>query len=253
MLLLVNLERRHLGLPALVHDPSLASVARMHSRDMAANGVVSHEFGAGGSLGERLDRAAYGHRMARENVGRAPSMEAAQRGFRNSEKHRTNLLSADVTHAGIGIIAGEWNALPALYITQVFAQPIAPREPDELRGAFLLAVEEIRRAGALDPVQVDPLLENLANLHLAGLSGLPDQATLKRVLSEAVRQARREGVRDVTSMALDVQLLRDESDLRIPGQLRQARARTLGTAALKVHDARNRPRVVMLSFVGLGS
>jgi uncharacterized protein YkwD len=117
-------DRKASGLPALVHDPRLAQIARQYSREMAETGEVAHFSRRTGSVVDRMLAAKISPApsLIAENVGSAMSAADAERGFMASPGHRDNILNRAITHVGVGVAIGreEGGTVP-LFFTQVFA------------------------------------------------------------------------------------------------------------------------------------
>jgi uncharacterized protein YkwD len=121
---LLDRDRKAKGLPALVHDPRLAQIARRYSREMAESGEVAHYSSRTGSVVDRVAAAgiAPAPTSIAENVGNALSAADAEHGFMASPGHRDNILNRTLTHVGIGAAVGhETGGVVSLYFTQVFA------------------------------------------------------------------------------------------------------------------------------------
>ncbi|MGI8422517.1 MAG: CAP domain-containing protein [Chloroflexota bacterium] len=104
---LVNADRAAHGLLALEFDPSLASVARWRSEDMAARSYFSHDIG-GYQVFQVLRDQGVDYRVAGENLAYnyfAPEETAlrAEKSLMESPTHRANILRADYTHVGVGV------------------------------------------------------------------------------------------------------------------------------------------------------
>jgi uncharacterized protein YkwD len=122
LLVLLNADRERAGLKALAWDERLAQVARGHSEDMLAGGFVGHISPRSGDPATRAARAGLRPQVLLENVARAYSVGEAQRGLMQSPGHRRNCLSAEVTHAGIGLVLGrEVGGRREFYVTQLLA------------------------------------------------------------------------------------------------------------------------------------
>ena len=124
LLVQLDRDRKASGLPALVHDPRLAEIARRYSREMAGTGEVAHFSRRTGSVVDRMQAAKISPAptIIAENVGSALSAADAERGFMASPGHRDNILNRAITHVGVGVAVGraEGGTVP-LYFTQVFA------------------------------------------------------------------------------------------------------------------------------------
>ncbi len=96
---LVNDERARAGLAPLQLSAGARSVGRGWSDQMATAGL-----GHNPDLGGDLDRAGVGWRTIGENVGYGGSVDQIQSMFMASAGHRANILSADYTAVGIGVV-----------------------------------------------------------------------------------------------------------------------------------------------------
>jgi uncharacterized protein YkwD len=161
----VNETRRRQGLPALAPAPELADVARRHSAAMARQGRVAHVVPGSGELGGRLRKAGVPYARAYENVARASTALGAHDAAEASPAHRENLLRADATRVGVGIVRA---TLPsgdgAVYLTEVFVAP-----PDEGEESPLVPDARVREALwherqklGLPALSADPALDELA-------------------------------------------------------------------------------------------
>jgi uncharacterized protein YkwD len=122
---LTNVERISRGLRALEPDAGLTLAARAHSEQMARLGFFDH---VGGSppdrtLQQRVARAASTVITVGENIAKfSPRPDLAGemvRGWMSSPGHRANVLKAEFTHLGVGVVrdrTGEYLA------TQVFGR-----------------------------------------------------------------------------------------------------------------------------------
>jgi uncharacterized protein YkwD len=131
MLDLINRERldpanrEELGGHArpLQWDDKLAEVARAHSQDMAARHYFDHFSPDGSFPAQRVTQAGIVWLATGENIAKFADVARAEAAFMNEPRfqanHRSNILSPDFTHVGIGIARGD-NGL--LYITQEFVQ-----------------------------------------------------------------------------------------------------------------------------------
>ncbi len=107
----LNSARAAQGLPALEIAGDLTSVARSHSRVMADADHLHHN--------PDLGSAVTGWRKVGENVGRGPSVSSIHDALMNSPGHRRNILDADWTQLGMGVVVDDGQ----LWVTQVFRTP----------------------------------------------------------------------------------------------------------------------------------
>jgi uncharacterized protein YkwD/uncharacterized membrane protein required for colicin V production len=103
MLKLLNDERAHAGLKPLTTDPALVQAARLHSRDMLAQGYFAHVNNEGKSPADRARAAGVRFMATGENLALAPTVELAHRGLMESPGHRANILGAQWSRVGIGV------------------------------------------------------------------------------------------------------------------------------------------------------
>ena len=123
---LVNADRAVSGLAPLELDPSLVTIARWRSEDMAVHGYFSHDMGgvAGDYVFRLLNEQLVRYRIAGENLARtyaplnvsAVQVEAA---LMESPTHQANILLPSYTHLGVGVAIGPDGR--TLY-TQLFRQ-----------------------------------------------------------------------------------------------------------------------------------
>lgn len=106
MINLVNQERQKYGLKPLEVDYQLVKLARMKSQDMVDKNYFSHQSPTYGSPFDMMKNAGVKYRWAGENIAGAGSVERAHTALMNSEGHRANILNANFTHIGIGIVKG---------------------------------------------------------------------------------------------------------------------------------------------------
>ena len=96
---LINEERTRAGLAPLQLSSATASVGRGWSDQMVTDGLAHNP-----DLGAELDRAGVAWQTIGENVGYGSSVDQIHAMFMGSETHRANILSADYTRVGVGVI-----------------------------------------------------------------------------------------------------------------------------------------------------
>lgn len=117
---LANSVRVRNGKTPFVYDEKLASVARMHSEDMALNGYFSHTNLKGQSPFDRMTQAGLKYSKAAENIAFGqPCAIFAHEGWMNSSGHRANILG-DCKALGVGVKVGDEGDI---YYTQNFYTP----------------------------------------------------------------------------------------------------------------------------------
>lgn len=113
----LNGARADAGVAPLAAAGDLTSVARRHSTRMADQSHLHHN--------PNLTDDVTGWRKVGENVGRGPSVNAIHNALMNSTGHRRNMLDADFTQVGIGVVSVDGQ----LWITQVFRTPSGQPPP----------------------------------------------------------------------------------------------------------------------------
>ncbi len=127
VLALINNARSAQGLPPLRAQGQLTAAAVAHSTDMACADFVDHTGSNGSSWFDRVSAQGYNYAYASENiyVG-SPDFGGTPQGafdwWMNSQVHRDNILSTEVTEAGIGYVFRAGSSFGGYY-TIVFARP----------------------------------------------------------------------------------------------------------------------------------
>lgn len=106
MLVLVNEERRKVGLQPLAADNELRKVALAHSADMFRRGYFAHLTPEGKDPFDRMREAHVRFYLAGENLALAQTLAIAHEGLMNSPGHRANILRTGFGRVGIGILDG---------------------------------------------------------------------------------------------------------------------------------------------------
>jgi len=177
---LVNHEREKAGLNKLEWSDSLAQAALAHSKLLADNRDLSHQFPGEPLLQERVGVTKLRFNAVAENVAEAPDVDTAHTALMKSPGHRANILHQDYNAIGISIVErGQ-----VLFITQDFAHTLASYTEKQFRESLIATFNHARRGRKLPPVDVisDPHLNKAAcsqDMHtdkmiqnLPGASGL---------------------------------------------------------------------------------
>ena len=117
MLMLVNDERRKVGVKELTWAKDIVPVSRAHAKDMWERQYFSHISPEGYDVGDRLIKAGIKFEIAGENLAMAPTLATAHNGLMNSEGHRKNILDPEFVKVGIGVID---NGIYGKMFVQVF-------------------------------------------------------------------------------------------------------------------------------------
>jgi uncharacterized protein YkwD len=219
MLRLVNRDRERNGLPPLAVDARLAAIARAHSEDMRATGLVGHISPTTGSAGDRVKAGGVHTSLVLENVARAYGVAEAEEGLMNSPGHRANLLAREPTHIGIGIVLGDVVAgRRELFVSQLFIRIAGELD----RGAARKAI-----AGKLRAVRVvddDPMLRAIAQ-ELADAIAKGGEPKAAATRASAKLKSMGERYKKVTTVATTVA---DVADVEPGDNLRDASVAAYG-------------------------
>jgi len=122
---LINSERLHRGLPALVYNNQLNEMATIQAKNMARFQKMAHVLPGADlpTLGDRAHFVAYTYGRLAENVALGyPDAETVVQGWMNSKGHRANILNSEVVETGIAIAR---SSAGGLYYCQVFGRRLS--------------------------------------------------------------------------------------------------------------------------------
>ncbi|MDO7786342.1 CAP domain-containing protein [Desulforamulus aquiferis] len=106
MLNLINKERAAAGLQPLTTDAKLTQLARMKAQDMIDNNYFAHQSPTYGSPFDMMKNNGVTYRFAGENLAGANDVNTAHKNLMNSPSHKANILKAEYTKVGIGVVGG---------------------------------------------------------------------------------------------------------------------------------------------------
>lgn len=157
---LVNREREKAGLNKLEWNDRLSQAALAHSRLLAENRDLSHQFAGEEPLQQRVGATGLRFNSVAENVAAAPAVAVAHKGLMESPGHRANILHQDYNAIGIAIVERDHE----LFVTQDFAHTLVSYTEKQFRDAVVTGFNHARRARGLRPVDVvtDPQLRRSA-------------------------------------------------------------------------------------------
>lgn len=90
---------------ALTVDESLRAAARLHARDMAAQGYFAHESLDGRAVVDRVRQAGFGGCAVGENIARGQrTPEEVMAGWMESDGHCANILLGDYRRLGVAYV-----------------------------------------------------------------------------------------------------------------------------------------------------
>jgi len=138
LLFFVNEERSRRSLRPFTFDGTLRLVALRHSRKMAGENRLSHDFPSYPELDSRLASSGVCFTASGENVSRGSdcTMRVIHEALMNSPNHRANILSSKFEEIGIGIeMKGK-----AIYVTQVFADLFHPKTSLEMENELYAGI-----------------------------------------------------------------------------------------------------------------
>ncbi len=121
----INALRVAEGLAPLERSADLDQAAQVHSADMARRGELSHVSPSTGTPADRVRETGVSATMIAENVAMHRDVDSAFQALVQSDAHRANMLSPDVTHLGVSAL----RTPDGVYVTQVFAILAAPEPP----------------------------------------------------------------------------------------------------------------------------
>lgn len=113
---LMNQDRAANGLPALKVNSQLTRLAEKYALDMANRGFFSHYNPEGQSPFDRMKQAGISYKYAGENLAINTSVSSAETAFMHSAGHRANILNANYTEIGIGVV----HSNGSVYVVQEF-------------------------------------------------------------------------------------------------------------------------------------
>lgn len=123
----INAYRAKRGLAPLSVDPTLNRVAQETANELAARDQLVTSLHTDRGLMVRLDKIAYPHSAAAENLGAGyPTLDWAIKGWQGSKGHNKNLLKERMTHMGIGLKVrgtGKWQSYWVLILAQKDSPP----------------------------------------------------------------------------------------------------------------------------------
>ncbi|MCG8500753.1 MAG: CAP domain-containing protein [Firmicutes bacterium] len=114
----INASRQAAGLSALAYHNGARDHARLHSKDMAENNFFSHTSPTRGSFETRILNSGLSFSWAGENLYMGTGISGAHEALMDSLSHKANIMKAEVTHVGIGVV---WDSVDSrYYVTEIF-------------------------------------------------------------------------------------------------------------------------------------
>ncbi|HEU4408513.1 MAG TPA: CAP domain-containing protein [Polyangiaceae bacterium] len=208
---LTNEARKAAGRRPLEPLPALADVARKHSVDMAEHHFIAHNSPTTGAPSDRVRRAGIGAMYVLENLGAAANAREVHEGLMGSPGHRANILDANATHIGVGVVRDP-SAGGGLIVTENFVAIAAPIDVASAPPRVLEAINRARAARRLPALPADAALSALARRAAARFfQGRPKaEEVTSRLNAEFAREAK--GFRRARVLASVVSRLDDAVD-----------------------------------------
>jgi uncharacterized protein YkwD len=150
----INGEREAAGLPTLQRDARLDAVALQHSVDMRDHGFVGHRSPRGSEPKDRVARAHLSTSLVLETIARGGDPAALEAGPSVPAAELSNLLSREVTHVGIGVVALNDSPAATLVATELFTEQPTLLEPATATPQLLALVNaaRVQRGAAVLPL-----------------------------------------------------------------------------------------------------
>ncbi|HET8890215.1 MAG TPA: CAP domain-containing protein [Candidatus Angelobacter sp.] len=153
----LNHERVKNSLKPLEWNESAAGAARAHTRLLAENGNLAHQFRGEAGLPERIGATGARFTVAAENVARTEWIEDVHPALMGSPGHRANMLSPRYNAVGIGVIEDKGR----IYVTQDFIF-LVPEYSEALFASAFAESFNIAHKGRRAEARSDSLLHELA-------------------------------------------------------------------------------------------
>lgn len=123
--LLANEERLEQNLPALSISEALNRAAGMKAQDMAAKSYFAHTSPEGKTPWHWLEQVGYEYQYAGENlaINFRDSKDVVE-AWMKSPTHRANVVKGNYTEVGTGIAIGFYKGREAIFVAQIYANPV---------------------------------------------------------------------------------------------------------------------------------
>jgi len=186
---LVQRTRESRGLLPLRQVDALTRAARRHAGDLGRGETFGHETSSGNAM-QRLEAQGVTALRATENVAVAASVAEAHAALMASPSHRANLLDAQVSAGGVGVVLkrdsrGRWSAV----VSQLFAQLLPEGPGDQWHAAILNRINDRRAVNEVARLQSRKQLDELA------------RETSRMVIESGVAQLNAEQRHDIAGKA----------------------------------------------------
>jgi uncharacterized protein YkwD len=245
----VNQDRAGKGLPPLGYDEALADVARFHADDMQRNKFFAHESPSSGALDDRLARAGYLAAIARENLAEALDVDSAEDGLLKSPGHYANIMSADVTHIGVGIVRGGVADPRNFLFVQVFARPVEKESPSDTKAKVLGKIAAARSKKGLPTVGEIGALGDIADDLIGDMPDDIAPSSLERLGKDAVQRLAKAKT-ELTGVTVSGARILGSSEYEPPNAALSPGAKGFGIAVAPAKDEKGHPALKVLLLIG---
>ncbi|MFZ2049172.1 MAG: CAP domain-containing protein [Minisyncoccia bacterium] len=122
---LSNQTRQENHLATLTVSPLLNKVAELKAKDMAEKGYFAHTSPEGRAPWYWFDKAGYKYLFAGENLAvDFTDSKDVTLAWMNSPTHRANIVKGVYTEMGTGVVSGNFEGHPTIFVVQVYARPL---------------------------------------------------------------------------------------------------------------------------------
>lgn len=210
----MNRERTKAGLPALLRDARLDKLAEQHNVDMRAHDFVGHVSALTGNATERVERAGLPTALVLETIARGSAPSALEVSPTAPASELRNVLSAAVTHVGIGVMTQHDAHGPLLAATEIFVALPEHIEPATAKPRLLSLVNEARARRGVPTLVLDTGLCSVADQAAERFMRDPTK-TEQAVLTETDREISHFSLayRRVSSLLVTARQLQDAAAL----------------------------------------
>ena len=170
---LINEERASGGLAPLAADATVAKAARALA-DSEKQQVQANSGGVALDPVAKLKEVGFVSPVVLQNPAQARSVEEAQARLSLSAVHRCNMLSSEVTHAGIGVAlapAAKPEDPSYAFVSELFVKELGAVDTESLRGKLRTLLAEKRGAARASKLKEDPTLDEIAQKYAAEIAG----------------------------------------------------------------------------------
>lgn len=130
---LINQSRTEAGLPTLALNSELNRAAQEKATDMINQDYFAHQAPDGRMPWNFINKKTYNYYTAGENLAiDFSTSRVAHDALMSSETHRENILNANFTDMGLGVVTGEFEGRQTNILVQFFASPVSRQSSPKL-------------------------------------------------------------------------------------------------------------------------